>query len=154
MGLQVSGRSCSGPPDLSIPISSPGHSSPLFLSEEVQSILEDYCSEPLPSVGADTLLVNLSSLGSFTPDFFSSDLGEGFSLGGSVSSTELFASRVFEEPMGRTSQEGGSSPSSSGEQREGVFPARKKPKLVRKKRVSSLAIGDGVSMKEIHTYAE
>lgn len=57
-------------------------------------------------MGEDTLPVDLSSPGSFTPDFFSSGLGEGFILGGSVSSMDIFASRVVEEPVGRTSQVG------------------------------------------------
>ena len=103
VGMQVSEGSCSGPPNLSIPIFFSGPSSSLFLLEEVHSILEDYYSEPLPLMGADTLPADLSSPGSFTPDFFSCGLGEGFNLGGMTLSTELFSLRVVKEPMGRTS---------------------------------------------------
>lgn len=97
-------------------------------------------------MGADTLPADLSSPRNFTLEFFSSGLGEGYSLGGSVSSAELFASRVVEEQVGRTSQAGGSSPPSFEERSKGVHQVRKKSKSIRKKWLSSLAIGDEVSM--------
>ena len=49
---------------------------------------------------------------------------------------------------------GGSSPNSSSEKAKGSLPVRKKEKFVRRKKLSTLAVGDGVSMDEIPSYAE
>ena len=48
-----------------IPIFTAGPSSPIFLSEEVHSILAYFCTEPIPLVGADILSEDLSHLVGF-----------------------------------------------------------------------------------------
>lgn len=57
--------------------SSSGPPSPLFLSEEVHSILKDFCSEPLSLAAAEAFLADLSSPRGFLSDFSSSSQGGG-----------------------------------------------------------------------------
>lgn len=86
--------------------------------------------EPLPSVGVDILPTDLSSPGSFLPEFSSSSQSGDFGTGGQSSSPELFVSKVLEDPIGRSTLAGRASSTIFGEQREVVFPVRKKPKFI------------------------
>jgi hypothetical protein len=148
------GGICLGSPFPSIPIFSFGPSSLIFLLDIFHSILADYCKEPLPSMGADILPANLSSLGSFFPYFSSSSQSGGLGTGGLSLGPEYFALRVLEKPIERSALVGGVSPTSLSKQREVVSPVRKKPKFVQKKRVPSVAVGDRVTMDNVTTYSE
>lgn len=77
----------------------------------------------------------------------------GFDSRGNYLNLDIFDTKVPEETLGNTVQERVVSPSSSREQRGSVSLVRKKPRLVRKKRVSSLALGDGVNLEDMTRYA-
>lgn len=76
------------------------------------------------------------------------------SPGGEVSSTKLFASRVFED-LGEKSQSGdGTLPKSPIDKINGTIPTRKKKISVRRKKFHTLEIGDSVSMDEVPSFTE
>lgn len=123
-----------GFPFPSIPIfSSSDPPSPLFLSEEVHSILSKYFLEPLSSVGAEALPTDLSSPGSVYPKYSSSSHGGGLGTRVPSPGQDFFVSRVLEEPIVRTDPVVVVSPSNSGRQWEEESPVRKRPKQVKKK---------------------
>ena len=97
----------------SIPIYSFGPPSPIFLPEEVHSILYDLCLEPLPLVGVETLPADLSSPGIFYLEYSSSSHGGGLGTGVLLPGPEYFVSRVLEDPIGRSGPIAGVSTSSS-----------------------------------------
>ena len=108
-------------------------SSPLFLLEEVHSILSDYCSEPLPSANVGVLLTTLYSPSNFLPEILCPSQEGGLGVGVSSPGLDIFFSRVLEELIGPIDQVAAVSPSNLGRVREAKSPDRKRPKQVRKK---------------------
>lgn len=113
-----------------------------------------YCSEPLPSMATETLPTDLSSPKSFFLEFSSSSQSGGFGIGRLSPGPYYFVSRVLEELTGWSEPVTMVFPSSSGRQREVKSPVRKKPKSILRKRVPSLAVGDGVMMENLSIYSK
>ena len=108
-------RTSSGAQERYFSIFPSGPPSPLFLSEEVNNILQEFSSEPFLSVGVYILLVDLPS------------------PGGEVSSAELFALRVFEDLGWKYDESDRINKNPPQISVEGITPTKKKKKLVRKR---------------------
>jgi hypothetical protein len=135
--------------------SSCGPSSSLFLSKEVQTILRDYCSEPISStIVGDFTIAQYPPSSILVENPYPSEEG---GLGVDVSSPGLkkFLSRILEETISLNSPATSISLLSSCQIREANSPVRKNPKQVRKKSTPvSLAVAKAVTMENIYIYSE
>lgn len=112
-----------------IPIFTAGPISPIFIFEEVHSILANFGSEPILSVGTDILPEDLSAPGKVFLELSSSSLSGGIDSGIQYLNPELFSLKVLVEPHGRLAQGGVVSPSSSRETKGRFLLSRKNPSL-------------------------
>lgn len=136
------------------PIFTSGSCSPLFLSKEVHSFLADFRSEHVLKGDANILQEDFLVSRPVPPAISNTSPSGGFEAEGFLLEPDFIVSSTFEGRPMEVVGDRVSSSLSANVFRRNVVPAKKRPKSVRKNRVLSLALGEGVALEDMSTYAE